>query len=68
MENCSSCWWFETETGFCRRNPPVPFQMNRNGKMVTSAKYPKIVRPTSDWCGEWLSDDREDQSDFQING
>lgn len=69
METCSSCWWFESGTGFCRINPPIPFQMERNGKMVTTARFPKIVRPNADYCGSWQSeDDFDEQDDFQING
>jgi len=56
--SCSNCFYFEERTSFCRRFPPQPV-MGRNWnssdeEVVFSATiFPKIDRPTMDYCGEW---------------
>lgn len=56
---CAKCKYFESRTGFCRYNPPVPMAtMCKNVQFVT-AVYPKISFPQFDFCYKFEEKDKE---------
>ena len=52
-ECCFLCRSFEERTCFCRRRPPVPVVVERDGQMLVMSKFPVIKFPKSDWCDEF---------------
>lgn len=55
MNACIKCKYYETRSGFCRKNPPVPLVIpDQNGTHIMSA-FPKIPAPNLDWCSEFKS-------------
>ena len=49
---CSTCKYFQSRCGFCRKNPPQVV-VNADGFYV--AVFPKIAFPMLDFCFEYES-------------
>ena len=51
---CRKCKFYESRTKFCRARPPVPLVLDSgNTKDFVVSKYPGVVFPDTDWCGEF---------------
>jgi hypothetical protein len=67
---CKDCAFFEERNRFCRRFPPQPVVISvkkrdsdqdvRNDLVVS--KYPVVVYPDSDWCGEFQPVDSPEET------
>ena len=50
---CENCIKFERSTKFCRKAPPIPTTVTRDGKVSIIAKWPVVPFPDRDWCGDF---------------
>jgi hypothetical protein len=50
--SCKQCTYFDSDNSFCRRFPPTPVVIKRDGKQLVVSKYPVIQMPNVDYCGE----------------
>ena len=49
LKCCMGCDHYESETGFCRLNPPMPLVIN-NKKPKFISLFPLIKHPMRDYC------------------
>lgn len=49
---CATCKFFESRSGFCRKNPPQVI-VNADGYYV--AAFPKIAFPLLDFCFDYVN-------------
>ena len=54
---CLNCAFFESRTGFCRRNPPIPVQVTSGRNPYCVGMFPKIGMPAIDFCAEFKKKD-----------
>jgi len=52
-KSCSTCEYFEETTKFCRKDPPVPNEVQEFDKTQTHSKWPVIPFPLRDYCWWW---------------
>lgn len=57
IKKCSTCKFFESRSGFCRKNPPQVI-VNADGYYV--AAFPKIAFPMLDFCFEYINIEKEE--------
>lgn len=54
---CATCKFFESRSGFCRKNPPQVI-VNADGYYV--AVFPKIAFPLLDFCFDYVNMENEE--------
>jgi Fe-S-cluster containining protein len=75
-KQCINCKFFESKNSFCRRFPPTVVVEEREihedrsnygnsvskNRQIIMTKFPVIIKPELDWCGEW--EDGDSQENF----
>lgn len=64
MPSCATCIYHDDPSCTCRRNPPA---IGLKASQPEASVWPKIERPSVDWCGHW-SDDSTDFGVTRIKG